>query len=357
VSRVEVIRADALDAELERTWIALQAADSDLSSPFFSPAFAKIVAGVRDDVRIAVISDAGEPVGFFPHHRQPFGRLAPLAGQISDYHGIIGARDVFDPLELLRALEAQVFDFNHVPASQAGFSAHAFLHTTSPVVDLSEGFESWRQDKRGQGSAIKNVERKGRKLGREVGELRFVADDRSPDAWTQLLAWKREALAAIEVGFILDQPWAGTVVDRVRTMDTPGFGGMTSALWAGDTLAAVTLSIRTGDTIHSWFPTYNPGLERYSPGLTLLMETLRHASAAGFREVDLGRGSERYKKEFANNARPLCEGSVERSFSPLGCTRRLRKVAQAAVARRGTPEQAELARRAGNRLLAAGRLS
>lgn len=354
--RVEVIAAGELDAGLERAWDEFQAADPDLANPFFSAGFCRIVAEVRDDVRIAVFSDNGGPIGFFPYHRQRFGRLAPLAGQISDYHGIIGTAGGLDTAALLRSLKAQAFDFNHVPSSQARFRAQAFLETTSPLVDLSEGFEVWRQGRRAQGAAIKNAERKGRKLAREIGELRFVANETAPAVWDRLLTWKRDALDAIGVAFILDRPWARAVVERVRAVDTPGFGGMTSALWAGDELAAVAFSMRTRSTIHSWFPTYNPHLERYSPGLTLLMETLRHASAAGFTEVDLGRGSERYKSEFANGARTVCEGSIERGLSPLGLTRKLRKGVQTFADTSRRDGHAELVRRAGNRLFSAGRI-
>ena len=356
MSRIEVITASELDAGLERLWKTLQAADPDLASPFFAPEFCRIVAEVRDDVQIAVISGEGGPVGFLPFHRQRFGRLAPLAGQISDYHGVIGSDGGLGPAALLTALKAQAYDFNHVPGSQTLFCGQAFLHTASPLVDLTEGFDSWRTAKRVQGSAIKTAERKGRKLAREIGPLRFVANDSDPGTWARLIEWKRDALSAIGVDLILDRPWAGAAVDRVRMADAPVFGGMTSALWAGDELAAVSFSMRTGRTVHSWFPTYNPDLERYSPGLTLLLETLRHAGEAGFTEVDLGRGTERYKSEFATGARTLCEGSVERRLSPLGLTRGLRKTVQATVNRTGNPELTETARRAGNRLLSAGRI-
>lgn len=354
--RVEVVSAAELDPGVERAWSALQAADPDLASPFFSARFCRIVGQVRDDTRIAVFSDASGPIGFFPYHRQRFGRLAPLAGQISDYHGIVGSDGGLGTATLLRALRAQAFDFNHAPASQRRFCDRAFLQATSPLVDLSHGYEAWRQERRAQGGAIRNAERKGRKLAREVGPLRFVANDPDPAVWHQLLAWKRASLQAMGVAFILDRPWAGEVIDRVRATDTPGFGGMTSALWAGDSLAAVTFSMRTDTTIHSWFPTYNPDLERYSPGLTLLMETLRHAAEAGFAEVDLGRGSERYKTEFANGARALCEGSIERGLSPLGVTRKLRKGVLALAQTSGKAGLVDLGLRAGNRLLSAGRI-
>lgn len=357
VFRIEVISATELDAGLEAAWRGLQAADHDLRSPFFSPEFCRIVAGVRDDVRVAVISDDAGLAGFFPVHLQRFGRLAPLAGEISDYHGIIGTRAAaVPPRALLAAFKAQAFDFNHVPAVQTGFCAQAYLHTDSPLVDLSDGYEAWRLARREVVKSMRTLDRKGRKLAREVGPLRFVANEPDPRVWQKLLEWKRASLAAIGVKFILDRPWAAGVIDAVRHSDTPAFGGLTSALWAGDELVAASFSMRTDSTGHSWFPTYNHTHARSSPGLLLLQEVLRAAADRGLTEYDLGRGDEKYKTEFANAARDICEGSLERPMTPLGLPRRLRKAAQAVADRAQKPELRDTVRRAGNRLLSAGRL-
>ncbi len=355
---VEIITARELDSGLWADWRRLQAADADLRSPFFSPDFCRIVGAVREDVRIAVIEDAGKVCGVFPFHRQRFGRLAPLGGQISDYHGIVGTPARGEGIgAILRAANAQAFDFNHMPVSQTAFAAHAFRRTTSPLVDLSGGFEAWREGRRARTSAISDVERKMRKLERTLGPLRLVANDTSDEVWQSLMDWKRAALAEIGVGFILDVPWAREVAEAIRDTDTPAFGGMTSALWAGDELAAVHFGMRTGTTWHWWFPTYNVGLKRHSPGLALILESLRHAAATGIDELDFGRGDQDYKLWFANAERGLCEGSVERSLSPLGATRRLRKAVQKPLARAGSEALAEFARKVGDRLLVAGRIT
>jgi CelD/BcsL family acetyltransferase involved in cellulose biosynthesis len=356
--RVEIIAARDLDDGLEATWRRLQADDNDLRSPFFSPEFFRVVAGVRPDARIAVMHDGGEVGGFFAFHRQRFGRLAPLAGQISDYHGIVGAPARGATIaDILRAASAQAYDFNHTPASQPAFAAHAFRRTTSPLVDLSGGYDAWRAARRAETGTINEVERKMRKLGRDIGPLRFVANDTSGEVWQALLDWKRASLAAIGTGFILDKPWAREVIETIRDSDTPDFGGMTSALWAGDELAAVHFGMRTGTTWHWWFPTYNIHLKRYSPGLALILESLRHAELRGIDELDFGRGDQGYKRWFANGERALCEGSVERSLSPLGATRRLRKALQKPLALAGPEAMAEFTRRVGDRLLVAGRIS
>jgi len=352
---VDVISAREVDPGLDALWRGFLAADPDLRSPFFTPDFFRIVAEVRPDTRLAVLSEAGRPSGFFAFHRQPFGRLAPLAGQLSDYHGIIGPARIA-PRALLRGLGAQVYDFNHVPATQPMFRRAAFLEASSPLVDLSEGFEAWRLERRASGRTFAQTERRGRQIGREVGPLRFAATDHPDEVWQSLLDWKRASLDAIGVKFILDQPWAREIIERVRAADTPDFGGETLALWAGDNLIAVTFGLHTATTAHAWFPTYNVAFRRNSPGLVMLVETLRHAAERGITEYDFGRGDEEYKAQFANGQRALSEGALLRPLTPLGASRALRGAAQKLVTRFGTAAQAEFARRAGNRLLSAGRL-
>ena len=81
--QVDIIAAHELDRGLEDAWRGFQAADGDLRSPFFSPEFCRIVGTVCDDLRIAVLTEAGAVSGFLPYHVQRGGRLAPLAGEIS----------------------------------------------------------------------------------------------------------------------------------------------------------------------------------------------------------------------------------------------------------------------------------
>lgn len=354
---VEIIAAHELDAGLEATWDRLQAADDDLRSPFFSPTFCRIIGAVRKDVRIAVIRDEGEVCGLFAFHRQRYGRLAPLAGQISDYHGIVGTPGPGGIGAILHEAGAQAYDFNHMPVSQTAFAAHAFRRTTSPLIDLSQGFDAWRDARRAETGAIKDVARRARKLERDVGPLRFVANDTSPGVWENLLDWKRAALAAIGVEFILDRPWARAVAEAIRDHDSPDFAGTTSTLWAGDQLAAVHFGMRSARTWHWWFPAYNADLGRYSPGLALIVEALRHGEATGIDELDFGRGDQRYKRELANGHRALCEGSVERGFSPLGMPRRLRKAVQKPLTQGASVAVSEFTRKVGDRLLVAGRLT
>lgn len=357
MTSIEVICARDLDPGLEAQWRDWQAASPSLSSPFFSPAFCRIVAEVREDTRIAVICEDGRAVGLLPYHAQARGRIAPLAGPISDYHGVVSAPGVgFDAGAILGGIGAGAYDFNHAPVAQTALSPGAFHHTRSPVVDLRDGFEAWRLAQRAKVRAIKDVERRGRKMARELGEFRFVPNDVSEVVWDHFMTWKRAALAQMGVDFILDQPWAREVIAQVRAAQSKEFAGMTSALFAGETLAGVHFGMRSATSWHWWFPAFNDDLSRYSPGLSLIMECLKHAEEIGVQELDFGRGSERYKGEFANGGHDLMEGSVERVLTWAGGLRTLRKAMQRPVDRLASPKGADVARRMGNRLLRAGHL-
>ena len=45
-------------------WDRLQREQTDFESPYFRPEFTQAVAGVRDDVEVAVIEEDGRPAGF-----------------------------------------------------------------------------------------------------------------------------------------------------------------------------------------------------------------------------------------------------------------------------------------------------
>lgn len=353
----DLITPSDLDAGLMQTWRRLQSGLPDLRSPFYSVEFLRIVAATRTDVEIAVLRDGNAVTGFFPFHRRPGARGAPLAAPIADYQGIVGTLPgAARPADLLKACKLTHYDYDHAPCATPLFESHAFRRVESPLIDLSDGVESWLAARRKAGSALKNVERKLRKMERELGPLRFEVNDRATDAWTAFLSWKRAAISAIGVRFVLDQPWAMEVLDRIRSADEAHFSGRLSTLYAGDTIVAAHFGMRSDTAWHWWFPTYDAAQSRYTPGLALLLNCARHAAAEGLTEIDLGRGNERYKMEFANGARAICEGSLERELAPSGAVRRFRKFAYRTAAPVLPPRYLDLKRRAFNRLLRAGHI-
>ncbi|MBY0420788.1 MAG: hypothetical protein K2Q06_00690, partial [Parvularculaceae bacterium] len=88
-----IYKAASTPKESLETWRTLQSADPLLDSPFFSPEFAAVIGAARDDAYVAEFIVNGRIVAFLPHHRRPGGVAKPIGAQISDYHGLIAAKD------------------------------------------------------------------------------------------------------------------------------------------------------------------------------------------------------------------------------------------------------------------------
>jgi CelD/BcsL family acetyltransferase involved in cellulose biosynthesis len=63
--------------------------------------------------------------------------------------------------------------------------------------------------------------------------------------------------------------------------------------------------------LHYWFPAYDVGLGKYSPGNNLVLFLLQQANDHGVACIDLGKGDEDYKLAISTQSVPLAEGVVE----------------------------------------------
>lgn len=353
---VDVVRASDLGECEVKDWLRLLSDVPYLTSPFFHHEFTRAVALARDDVRIAIATSSGQIRAILPFHQKAFGVAAPIGGQMSDYQGAIGAAEI-DLAALLSKAGVSAYDFNHGLSRQRSLTDNAYLHTSSPLIDLRAGFDSWLRNRKATGSGdIKNTERKARKLAREHGPLRLILNERSPSAWTSFLGWKSGALRELNVKPMTEIAWMMKALETLRMVDKTGFSGMLSCLYAGDRLASIHFGLRTGSVIHWWFPTYDPMLSPYSPGLILLYEMAKAAPGTGCETIDLGRGQERYKRSFANSFTSICEGSVAAPGSLVGFARRSRVALQRAANAHLPQPIADLCRRGGTRILDAGLL-
>lgn len=353
---IRVIDPSALDENLMRRWHELCAASEQLKSPFFTPEFTQFMARCRDDVKIGLIEADQVIVGILPFHHKRSGVAAPIGGHVCDYQAIIGALpEELSERQLLQSLGVSAFDFNHALLVQSVFRKNAVQFSVSRRVDLRDGYEAWLDETKRNGSAIKNTQRKARKIARELGPLTFHYQDASDDAWDQFLVWKAQALK-FDVETMLSPDWVRDVFFGIRSLQGKCFSGVFSTLYAGEKLVAAHFGLQSERALHWWFPTYDPALGKYSPGLIHLLHSLEHISNLGLDELDFGRGESRYKCEFSNDARELCEGSLERLGTPAGAARGIRKLGQRAIDKALPSKVGSFTLRAGNRLLKAGQL-
>jgi len=354
--RHEILRPSELSSDLVSIWNQLLDQDDDLSSPFFTHEFAMAVGRHREDLRVAVLRNADEVTGFLPFHLKFGGCAAPAGGPISDYQGVIGIAP--DPgvhgSNLMRDCGLASYDFNHGLVTQSLLEENAFSLSNSLRADLRGGFEQWQAEVKAQTKQMAKVNRLGRKLEREHGEMRFVRHDTSNVAWETFFGWKDAALREQGACGFPGSDWIGSLLNDIRRTETLRFAGFFSTLYSEDRLVAAHFGMRSDRAWHWWFPSYDPAMREYAPGLLLMLRCVEEASRMGLRELDFGRGTQLFKTQFGNRSRQLCEGSLERPGTAFGASRSLRKAAQR-LANKALPEQtAVLVRRAGTKLLQAG---
>ncbi|MBN1396295.1 MAG: GNAT family N-acetyltransferase [Pirellulales bacterium] len=310
---VKLLAADKLSADQLAAWTEIQRCEPALDSPYFRPEFTRAVAAVRDDVEVGVLEQGGEPVGFFPFQRGSGGAALPVGGKMSDFHGLIARKDLhWQPSELLRGCRLSAWRFDHLIASQAPLRPYQWRVAPSPYIDLSRGWEAYRNELLSANPAwMKQMERKRRQAERRIGPLRVELDCDDPAVFNRMLKWKEEKYLQTGATNVLAFDWTAALLERTRAAKGEGFSGVTSALYMGDMLAAVLFSIRSYGVLHSWFSAYCPDLHRFSPGILAWLEFSRAYAEIGVRRIDLGKGPEEYKVRLMSGGIDVAEGALD----------------------------------------------
>jgi len=313
--------------EIER-WRALQQGNADLRSPYHCPEFSLLVGAQRTDAAVTIIEDDGRVVGFFPFQAGRLGLGHPIGGILSDHHGIVAEPGRHIDVEpLLRASRLRRWTFLELDGTQPGLNRYATTSVTSPIIDLRQGFDDHVARRGPDSDFYPRTWAKLRRLERNVGPVRFEPRTTSQQVLDQLRTWKSAQYLASGFHDLLAEPWVVGLTDAVAVAEAPGFGGMLSALYAGDELIAAHLGMVSTTVWHYWLPAYSHEHSRYSPGTVLLAMMTRHAAEIGMDEFELGTGDDPYKGRVADAAVDLLAGSV----GPTRVHRAVGRVADHAV--------------------------
>ena len=305
--KVDIAAIETLGDAEWTTWRAMLAANPALASPYFRPEFARVAGRVCPGAAVAVFSRGGETVGFFPHQRRG-GAMQPLAAPMNDYHGIIAFPGEAPSLEAA----AEVL-------GAARLNLTAWVGPTglgedrrTVQVELDEsGYDGWYAERRTSfGKFFKDKERARRSMEAELGPLRVEHGLRDPALLDWLIDLKRDQYRRTGRHDIFACGWTADLLHALLKEEGEGLGASLAALWAGDRLTAVEYALHAGDQYHFWFPGYEPSLARCSPGILLSLDTMRLASAHGYRTFDFGFEGEHYKKYFCNGFRVVREAVV-----------------------------------------------
>jgi len=323
--RVNVVHPAELGlAEIE-SWHGMQQATSSLGHPFLSPEFSIAVGRHRPQSRVAILTDGPGIIGFFPFEKRRFGLGVPISGWLSACQGVIHAPGVhWNAGDLLRGCGLSAWKFDNLIADQAPFKACHAAIVPSPVIDLTEGFDAYYAKLRIRaGDMCRELERKTRKLGREVGETRLVCDSSDPEALRLLMAWKSEQYRRTNHVDRFERPWLAGLLEEFLGTQTDHLAGLLSVLYADDRPVAIQFGLRAGNLLIGWFAGYDVEFSKYSPGLMQIRLMAEELGTVGVGKLYMGKGASRYTDALKNCDIYVGEGAAT-SRSVSGAAYRLR---------------------------------
>lgn len=297
---ITVKRAHELSEADCTAWAALRTSNSATYSPYFHLDYTRLLSKLRDDVFIACIYENGLPVAFLPYQGQKFAR--PVGAPMTDYHGFICKEDAsFDTVEVLKAAGIGAFHFSASINSQ--MSSH-FQNTDDGVLmNLSEGAKTWREARDSSYRRhLKSNRRRIRKASEDIGEPHFVWQSKEQDIFNQLIAWKKHKFTETGKYDVLSADWTMQLLTQLWQRPKGDLKCDIQALYFGDRLAAVDLGLSDGATFHSWIVAYDGELHSYAPGIQLLEGLIDASSELGYKYIDLGVGTEGYKRHYATES-------------------------------------------------------
>jgi CelD/BcsL family acetyltransferase involved in cellulose biosynthesis len=325
VMKVSVVRPEELTAVEVARWRDLQRCSATLTNPFLCPEFALSVGRVRDDARVAVLEEGQRVVGFFPYERRAFGLGKPIGAGLSDCQGLIHEPGLeWDPQLLLRSCGLAVWEFDHLASSQAPFAPYHASLEPSPIIDLSDGYAAYLEERRRARKHFNALLRRARQLGREAGDIRFDFDVRDRGELRRLMAWKSAQYRSTGRMDRFARPEIVQLVNDIFNTQAQGFYGLLSVLYAGDRPIAGHFGMRSDAILSTWFPSYDVSFSKYSPGLLLHLRMAESAAEAGLQHVDMGKGFKAYKELLKSRDLTVAEGWVERPSS-VAALRRLQR--------------------------------
>jgi CelD/BcsL family acetyltransferase involved in cellulose biosynthesis len=194
---------------------------------------------------------------------------------------------------------------------------------------------------------LKGKEKKLQALaGYRYGDAKSDADvGRLLDAFFRI---KPVRMAAQKLPNVFAEPGVEDFIRQACMTTLPGGGRAIEihALQSDDEMIAMFAGVADGHRYSMMFNTYTLSeAARYSPGLILMRSIIDHYAGNGYRRLDLGIGSDDYKKLFCKDFEPIFDSFI--GLSPRG---RLAATAMASISRakrtvKQTPALMQLAQR------------
>lgn len=310
-------------AEIE-AWHQMQDATPFLDDPFLSPEYAMMVGRFRQRSRVAILLDGQRTFGFFPFEARRLGVGVPISGWLSARQGVVHAPGAqWDMGGLLHGAGLSAWRFDNLVADQAVSAPCRASLTPVPLIDITGGFAAYYEQLRKKAPRlVRETERKGRKLAREVGELHLEPDARDPDMLGLLIKWKSQQYRRTNHVDRFARPWVTDLLHALLAARSDHLTGLLSVLYAGDHPVSIQFGLRGGTGLSGWFAGYDLAYGRYSPGLLQVKMMAQALADVGVETLHMGKGAKRSLQAFKNSDVQVGAGILT-DRSVLGVAHRL----------------------------------
>ena len=299
-----------LSVEEIAAWRAITAAHPAFASPLLGPDFALAVGAVRTDARVAIWRRDGEAVGFLPHHLKASGLARPIGAPLSDYHALV-SKAPMDVRAGLAEAGLGALRFTGLIDPLGLFERAVRTRATAYVIELQTGAEPYLEALRAQSpKRFKNYRRLQSKITREVGELTLCAPDRDPQAFAQLIAWKRDQLSRTGAHDFLAPVWTRQLMENLFQTHDGDFRGLMLTMRVDGRVVAGHFGVRLGEVYHPWIASTDPEMGAFSVGQLFLLQAIEAMPGLGLRTYDLGPGHDHYKAPYALTQQQIGEGTA-----------------------------------------------
>jgi len=316
VARHHIVEMNELNrAQIDR-WCELRASNPALDSPYFHPGFTEAVAATRQGVKVIVGETADGSVSAFLPVQFDKRTCRPAGAPAVDFQAPICAPGTdFDITAALRGARLASYEFDHLLDGLPGFQPWIFGRQPSSYVDVSGGLNGYMSRASGTGKRrIKDAARLGRKAEREYGPVRVVNESSDPALLDFVIRLKQRQYQATGARDYLADPRHVELLRHLLAANQGAdFGGMLSAVYAGDHLIAAHFGLRAGPVLHWWFPVYDPEFSRLEPGWMQIRAVVEAAPELGIERIDLGRGDADWKRWLGTGHQLVCQGAVVRN--------------------------------------------
>ena len=332
---IDTIKPDALTAEDARLWAQFLARRPDLGSPYFDVRYVQAVGARVPNAGIARFWRDGRVSGYFPFQLRA-GALQPLGAPLTDYHGIVGEPDLVPDFNaLLKATRAHRLEFQGWVGGLCPKAASVSLPRR--IADTSQGFEAWyaRQEAEHH-KFFKNIRRCERNVEKDFAGFAFTWERVTPQVLDWVIEIKRAQYRHCGLHDVFNCGWTLDLLRDLAACDDDAYGLRAGVFRHEGRVVAAEIGLLGGEEVHLWFPAYDPAYYRYSIGILLVVQMIRHLApqknrTGGIKRFDFGTGGEDYKDPLTVNAGQVSEGAL--TYRPQPLARALDRVPNAKLNR------------------------